>query len=523
MEKARIILNGYVLTCDAENRGGRLNIAIRDGRVVDISESASFLTSSYPGATVIDAEGKLIIPGFINTHFHSDSVLHRVRTDGLHFGLWKKEKQFEHASRKLLEPSSYDDLRTLYLASYFSHLKSGTTCVGEFGPPVDEKGFLGVLESISRSNVKAVMTLQNWDEIVQARGLGSRKPRCMVSIGKEEDYTVYSFENLSSAARKDRLPLLAHIAETRGDVEIIRKKFRKSPLAVLSDYAALASSTLLVHANHLSDQEVALVEERGVAVVICARSAAFKQTGYPSLRRFACRNVFLCLGTDWGNNDMIREIRFLDRLPLVVPGIRQFSPLELLRMATINGARALGIASETGSIENGKKADLTFLATKDLRLPILEKHATPDQLAEFLVHHLTSQYVSDVMINGEFCVHDGQIKNISEGDLIGGLQQLQEKYYPSSTREPRASTPSRTSVPKPKVIPFVAEEHTSPHEDEGFEEGFSVVQKTPKVFEMRPHSPSAPPPPPSSTPEKGKSKNPDPSKNVNRVFGEDDL
>ena len=525
MDALKIIANGFVLTCDAHNRGGAYNLLIRNGRIAEISDTLDLFTALHPYATIVDASGKLIVPGFVNAHFHSDSILLQARTQGMHYGLWKHDIRFQECAKKLLDPAGYEDIRSLYLASYFSHLKSGTTCVGEFGPAINAKGLIHLLQAIDRSEVRSVVTLQNWDQIRQATELGPERPRFMVSLGREEDFTVYSFENLTRAARDLGVPLVVHVAEQREDAEVARRNFQKNLLTLLRDYNALQASTLLIHLNHMAESEIGLVEEASTTVAISPRSTALKQTGYPALRSLMQRNVRLCIGTDWANQDMLQEIRFLHELPLLLPGIRQFSPMELLRMATINGAYALGLSSETGSIEPGKCADLTFFDLTDVRLPRTSLHPTADELADLLVRSLGSHDVSDVMINGEFYVARGQIMTMSEEDIVEGFRKTYEKFFPAPSRpmhsEPEFPVVERTPGVRAKLLPFVAERRSSAEEAEGFEEGFQVINKPPGVFEIKPSSVNmqAPPPPP---PKHALGPKPELSKDVKRVFGEDE-
>ena len=526
MASLKIVANAFVLTCDRDNRGGRYNLLIRDGRIAEISDSLDLFTSLHPYATVVDAKNKLITPGFVNAHFHSDSILLRDRTEGMHFGLWEQDIRFRECSRKLLEASSYDDLRTLYLASFFSHLKSGTTCVGEFCPLVDEQGLTHVLQAIEGTNVNSVVTLTNWAQISQAKQFGVDRARFVISLGREEDYTVYSFENLVRAARELNLPLLAHSAEQRTDVDTVKKNFQKRCSAVLRDYAALRPNTILVHMNHVAEQEVEMIAETGSPVVVCARSAASKQTGYPSLQHLLSHDVRLCIGTDWASVDMMREMHFLSELPLLVGGIRPIPARELVRMATLNGASALGLSGDIGSIERGKKADLTFFDLEDMRFPMLSPHASADELAELLVHHLSAGDISDVMIDGEFYVSNHQIMTMSEEDIIEGFRGMHERFYPVPGKK-RLSTEStelgeQDYPTKAKIIPFVPETRGKAEEAEGFAEGFFVVKEPAEHRDVQksrvdPPKPSLLPPNEDESPSE-----PDFSKEKKRVFGEDE-
>jgi len=348
----------------------------------------------------------------------------------------------------------------------------------------------------------------------------------MVSVGAEEEYTVYSFDNAIKAAKELEVPLVAQIAEQRDSVEVVKRNFQKGVLSVLSSFQVLQPATLLVHCNHLTEQEVETIERIPTTPVVCARSAMRKQTGYPSLRHFASRNIRLCIGTDWGNVDMMKELQFLDELPLLISGLRGFSSLELLRMATINGAFALGRAMETGSIEAGKKADLTFFAMKDVRLPPMTPYATSNELANYLIRNLSTNDITDVMIDGEFYISKGGIVTMLEDDVIDGFQKTWEKFFPVAP----AVKPMRSSVEhqaaeaqsKTKIIPFVSTPRPSVPSPGEFEEGFKATEKPPVAVKDAKKSINLEPPlSPNASTEKLNPK-PELSKDVKRVFGEDE-
>jgi 5-methylthioadenosine/S-adenosylhomocysteine deaminase len=524
-DSLKIVANGYVITCDPGNRGGRYNLLIRDGRILEISDSLDLFTSLHPYATVFDATGKLIIPGFVNAHMHSESVLLRELTDDLHFGLWKRNIHLSDSIAMLNDEANHEDMLSVALAAYFGHLKAGTTLVGEYGPAVKEKGFVALLQAIERSDVKGVVALQNWDQVGYVRDLGPNRPRCMVSLGAEEEYTVYSFENAVRVAKELDIPIVAHVGEQRESVEAVKRNFQRDILSVLSGFTALSPATILVHCNHLSKQEIQMIERLSLAPVVCARSAMCKQTGYPSLRHLTGRNIRLCVGTDWGTVDVLQELKFLDQLPLLLPNIRRASPLELLRMATINGAHALGQASETGSIETGKRADLAFFQMGDVRLPVHSPHATAQELAGFLIRYLGSGDITDVMIDGEFYVTNSQIVTMLEEDIVEGFRKTREKFFPEARGRLPATedlTGDRALQARPKVIPFITQQRPAPAVTEGFEEGFQNREKTPKPVQEEEGAANLEPPVSPNSKADVTNKKPELPKDVKRVFGEDE-
>ncbi|MBX2992978.1 MAG: amidohydrolase family protein [Bacteroidetes bacterium] len=512
MAHAIIIANGTVLTCDAANRCGRLHIVVSNGRFLNISDNLDRLRSEHPQAELFDAKGMLIVPGFVNAHYHGESFLLRATTEGFHFSLWKDEGPLQQAATRLLHKSSYEDVRTLYRAAYGAHLLSGTTCVGEFPPDVDENAFGYMLQGIEPSGIIPVITLQNWEHIGAVRSLHEKRPRVAVNMGKENDFTVYSIEKLSQAAKELRAPLLAHVAEQRDDVEIVRKNFQKDILTLLNSFNAIRQSTILIHANHCSDSEAAIVKEANGTVIVCARSTALKQTGYPALRHLAKRHVRLAMGTDWGDVDMPAEMRFISQLPLVVPGLRLFSSLEILRMATINGAYALGLSAETGSIEPGKRADAVLFNAEDIRLPLTTATSSAESVASIVVNHLSTGDIHTVMMNGTFAE-----RSTSNREHFAAFSATARKFFSEKVLS-RPQTHEHTTELARNVLPFSSEARSQQEENEGFEEGFPASARTTRVVGMaEPANPLVNRPKPQREPIR-----PELPKDTRRVFGEDD-
>ncbi len=504
MTNTRIISHGYVLTCDPENSGGFFHIVIRDGVIVELSPDLEELEKRYHGATLINARGKLLTPGFVNAHCHSDSFLHRRYTDGRHYLQWSKSKEFERVQRLLVEPESRQDICTLYQAAYCSHLRAGTTTVGEFPPPVDDKGLITILQEIDRSEVLGVVTLQNWDQISAARDLGEGRPPMNICLGKEEEYTVYSFESILNASRSIGLSVVAHLAELKDNADIIRRNFQKAPLALLAEYAVFEQGVTLVHGNYLTDKEVAVVQEYGAPLVITPRSTAFKQTGYPSLKDLMNANTFMSFGSDWGRLDMLGEMQFFSHLTMTLPGFEQHNSMQLLRMATINGAHALGVEQKVGSLEVGKRADIVFFLIDSLRTPPLDPSPTPIAMADILLRYLHTGDITSVMVRGEFGLHDRRLVVSDEQEIRKSSELLMKKYYPSSLSE-------RPQIQPPKLISFV--QSSSSEAVDGFEKGRPLREEAP-VIEM--------PQVPSEYRKPILQKKPQLPKDVRKVFGDDD-
>lgn len=517
MQKFKIIKNGVVLTCDPLNRGGRLDLLLREDRIVDITDKSGVFESLHPEAESIDATDKLILPGFVNAHFHGDSLLFRERTDTLHVAAWQDDELLNKAFALLSNPAGYDYMRSTYLAAYFACLKSGTTCVGEYGLPLNNEGFSLLLQTIARTDVRSVVTLRNWDQIRHVNGLRKEHLPVLINLGQEDSLTLYTLENASKEMKELNAPLLVHIAERREDAELIRKNFDKEIFHLLDQFDFVNQKTVFVHLNHISEADVALMRKHASTAVICPRSAANKSTGYPSLRHLVGQGVRLALGTDWGSVDMMREMQFYSKLPLLVSGFPRMNPLEIVRMATVSGAMALGVSSDVGSIEIGKCADLVFFALDDIRLPLLPNGYEPVHLADMVVNHLNSRDVSDVMINGEYFVKNRQIMTMSEEDLIAGFRTARDHIIsPDMAPEGRPG-----NIRKPKVVPFLPAVKVDANSSESFENGLTF--ELPSATPRHERSVKGTSPDDEARPDTREPKKPELPKDARTTFGDDDI
>ena len=526
MEKEVLILSGgEVLTCDPANRGGRLDILIRDGRIAGIGTDGPSWTGMYPLARTIDVKGKLIVPGFVNAHFHPESHLLRFLTEGRHYEVWMKDPGILTRVARLCGPQAREDLRTLMLFSSYQHLKQGTTLVGEYPPAVDGEGLEVIAETVRRTDIRGAFALQNWSQVEFAR-TGARDNRTFfLALGGEEDLTVYNIGTMVRTSRESLFPLCVHLCERRDGAETLRRNFQKSVGPILRDLGVLKPDTVLAHMNHATEQDLDLLEEAGCSLVLCPRSTARKQTGYPLLRHLQYRGIRLAIGSDWGGTDMLAELRFLSQLPMLSPAVPAFSPIELLRMATMNGAHALGLGEQCGSIEVGKRADFVLFNISNVRLPALPPLPHVRDLSSLLVTHLDAADVSDVMINGRFCVNAGQVVTTTEEDLLSGFNRLLEEWYPESTQEATQAgmrPGGRDESARPaKIVPLLPRDYGVIADEENFEEGFTVLGSDQEADRSMPQSASR-----SEGPERKQEvrdeQKPELPGDVRRVFGEDD-
>jgi cytosine/adenosine deaminase-related metal-dependent hydrolase len=422
---------------------------------------------------------------------------------------------------RLCGAEAREDLRTMMAFSSYQHLKQGTTLVGEYPPAVDGEGLDVIAETVRRTDIRGAFALQNWSQVEFARTAVRDSRTFFLALGGEEDLTVYNIGTMVRTSRESLFPLCVHLCERRDGAETLRKNFQKSVGFILRDLGVLKPDTVLVHMNHATEQDLDVLEEAGCSLVLCPASTARKQTGYPLLRHLQYRGIRLAIGSDWGGTDMLAELRFLSNLPTLSPAVPSFSPIELLRMATVNGAHALGLGDQCGSIEVGKRADFVLFNISNVRLPALPPLPHVRDLSSLLVTNLDAADISDVMINGHFCVNAGQVVTATEEDLLSEFNRLLREWYQEATQAGMRPAGRDESARPAKIVPLLPRDYGVIADEENFEEGFTVLGSDQE-------SDFSVPPPiarfggPERTQEVREEQKPELPGDVQRVFGEDD-
>lgn len=486
-----------------------MSLLIRDGRIVDITPSAAPLKALYPAATVVDLSSRLVLPGFVNAHYHGESFLLRPVTGRFPYTAWPSLMTLRQSIASLLDQEAPRQIAEMYALAGVAHLLGGTTCVGDFPLPYGAGGLAAALEGLGLSGIRHHVVLQNWEQIETARAWpegGGGRP-CSVALGREDEYTIYGFETRLRAAKDLQCPITAHLGEERSGVETLRRNFKHPPLAVLREYGVLKQGTQIIHGNHLAAGDLTVLRDTHGTVTLCPVSAAAKGTGYPLMARLSSHDVRMCVGTDWGSTDLLGEMKFLRRLAQMAPAVRPFAAIELLRMATINGAHALGMAGQTGSLEIGKRADVVTFSLEDFRIPALDPHSTVEELATVLVDHLDAAHVADVMVEGKFRVRSGAPVQGDAHSLRQRLRALQDQTIGAA---PRTPDDGRGPAELPPLIPPHEGSYLSSHHD--VEGRPATTRQHGANFEHPPLHQEDPP-----------EKLPAPAKKIKKIFGEDDV
>ncbi|NVZ09243.1 TRZ/ATZ family hydrolase [Allochromatium humboldtianum] len=418
----------WILTVDPENRQLTDHaVAVADGRIQAILPYEEARRTIQAEQTV-ELPGHVLIPGLINAHTHASMSLLRGLADDLPLMTWLHEHIWPTEGRWVDAGFVADGTRLAVLEM----LRGGVTCYNDmyFHPEVSA-------QVTAESGMRAVIGMivvdfptgyaASPDEYI-AKGLALHEryrdhPLIRVAWAPHAPYSVSDapLQRIATLAFELGVPVHIHLHETRDEVENAENAHGERPFARLDRLGLIGPSLVSVHMTQLEDAEIARLAETGASVVHCPESNLKLASGFCPVAKLLEAGVNVALGTDGAasNNDLnlLGEMRTAALLGKGVSGSASAVPAtEALRMATINGARALGLESEIGSIELGKSADLVAL---DLRDPHTQPLYHP---VSQLVYAAGRHQVRQVWVRGRQVIRDGAPTTLHVAEVLSEAQ-----------------------------------------------------------------------------------------------------
>ena len=384
-------------------------------------------------AKTVILDNHILMPGLINTHTHAAMSLLRGIADDLPLMDWLNNHIWP-AETKWVDRQFIQDGVKLCVAEM---IRSGTTCLNDmyFFPDIMAK-------TCQQMGMRATTGLIVLDfPTVWAQSADEYLSKAMAVIDEVKEYPLIStafaphapytvsdkpLEKIAMYSSELDIQVHMHIHETQFEVDESVKNIGKRPLERLDQLNLLNPNLMAVHMTSLNELEMERIAETGVHVVHCPESNLKLASGFCPVDTLQKLNINICLGTDGAasNNDldMFGEMRTAALLSKGISGNASSCNAEQsLRMATINGAKALGLADQIGSLEAGKKADVIAVDFSQLNTqPVY------DPIAQ-LVYATNSMQVSHVWINGEQKLKDYQLTDIDAVEIISTAQQWQDK------------------------------------------------------------------------------------------------
>jgi len=435
MSQSLLIKGATVITVDGENRVFEGDVSVEGGRISALG--ASLTGREYKRAEVIEAQGRVLLPGFVQTHLHLCQTLFRGSADDLALIDWLTKRIWPMEAAHTAE-SIYASAR-LGIAEL---IRGGTTCAltmetvretESVFAAVDESGIRATVgkcmmdkgeevpealrENAESSLSESIGLLERWHGRDDDRIRYCFAPRFAVSCTRE------LLEQVSQASRERGVMVHTHASENKDEIEIVERETGQRNIEYLRDVGLAGSRVVLAHCVHLNESEMEILRQTGTHVAHCPSSNLKLGSGFAPVVEMLGRGISVSLGADGApcNNrlDMFTEMRTAGLIQKALHGAEALPAVRVLRMATIDGARALGRDTEIGSIEVGKRADLTLLS---LNAP----HATPhpDPISA-VVYAAAAGDVETVIIDGRVVMRDGELLTLDQKAVVAAATKQQ--------------------------------------------------------------------------------------------------
>lgn len=407
-------------------------LVIDGGRIIDLLPTR-LARQKYKGTTTENLENHALLPGLINSHTHAAMTLMRGIADDLNLIDWLQNHIWP-LEQKWMSEAFVRDGTDLAIAEM---IMGGTTCFNDmyFYPEITAQQAIqhGIRASVGLIVIDfPTVWAENSEEYIE-KGLAlhdqlRHQPLISTAFAPHAPYTVSDkpLQKIRTFADELELPINMHVHETRHEVEEARKKNGQRPLQRLHELGLINPSFLAVHMTQLTDDEISLFAQSGAHIVHCPESNLKLASGFCPVAKCIAAGINVALGTDGAasNNDldMFGEMRTAALVGKAVAGDASAVPaMTALRMATINGAKALGLDNEIGSLSIGKSADviaidLSCLETQPLYCPISQ-----------IIYAASRQQVTDLWVAGKRLLKQRQLTTINIGDLKLKIAEWQQR------------------------------------------------------------------------------------------------
>ena len=423
------IRHAAIFTVDSRDRvipDGTL--VVEDGVISQVGEDSQVTVPE--ACEVIDARGHALLPGLVDCHSHSS--LMRGVTENMPLMDWLPWYQLEH--RAMTETFAYHSARLCYLEA----LQSGTTCVMDMFRYMDrcadaaaELGLrVQLAPYVADRPGKDFFTTREENRRLVRTHHDSQNGRVRVWMGLEHLFycTEDAYREAAQLSREYGVGIHTHASEQKEEEQAVTAELGRRSLAMLDEYGILGERTLLAHCVWLNDEEIARVADTGTSIAHCPVSNDKLASGVARVPEMLAAGVTVGLGTDGPvcNNSLslFEEMKFASLIQKATRLDAASLPADqILRMATINGAKALGLDREIGSLEVGKKADLLLLDLARANLTPVNVDEQGGNLLWNLVFAAGSNNVAGVWVDGRRLIDRNGATGVAQQTVIAEAQQ----------------------------------------------------------------------------------------------------
>jgi len=428
-----VVTGGTVITQNASRQVLAPGAVAIDGtEIVDV-DTPQAIAARYRAAESIDASSQIVLPGLVNTHTHAPMVMYRGLADDLALMDWLQKYIFPAEARTV----SPEMVRVGTKLAALEMIESGTTTYAdmyyfeeEIARTTREAGLRGILG-------QTIIQFPVADAATPAEGL--KRAEAFIKAFKGDTlitpavapHAMYTLDagTLKASAelgRRYQVPVIIHLAETADEAKIARDQHRMSPTAYLESLGFWGPRTLAAHGVWVDEADIEILKRRQVGVSHNPESNMKLASGTAPVAKYLAAGVRLGLGTDGAasNNDldMFEAMRQAGFLAKHASGDPTALPAQAaLDLATIGGARALGMETEIGSLERTKKADVILVGTGRARqTPLYDP-------VSHLVYVTRGDDVRTTIVNGKVLMKDGVLRTLDRASVIRDANALAQK------------------------------------------------------------------------------------------------
>lgn len=433
-----LLINAHILTMDeafTQYRHGAL--AVKGDSILAVGPQEE-ITAQYNAPQVLDCDGKILMPGLVNTHTHVPMTLLRGLADDLRLDVWLLGYMWP-VEREFVSPE-FCRLGTLIACAEF--IRSGVTCFADMyffeddvAQATVEAGLRGVCgQSVLKFPTSDSASFE--DALARAREFIQKwkgHPLIVPSVAPHAPYTTTPeiLKACAELAVEFDVPLQIHLSETAQEVETMRQESGMPVIPYVKKQGLFEAKVLAAHCVHIDEGEMRTLQHVRAGVAHNPSSNLKLASGFAPVRKMLETGLNVGIGTDGpaSNNDldMFEEVRLAALLAKTVSNDPTTLPApQALAMATRIGAQAMHIGSLTGSLVPGKRADLILVDLNPLHnSPRFQRD--PNGAYAQIVYAAKSTDVTDVMVNGKWLMRDRQLLTLNEAELLAQAAEYARK------------------------------------------------------------------------------------------------
>ena len=425
-----LIRNGLVLLVDGAGwKTEKKDIRIDGNRIVRVGEDLP-----AEGCTVIDATDRLVIPGLINAHTHAYMTMHRNYADDLAFFDWLDKVQ------QVEDGMTEEDIYWATLLAIIEMIRSGTTCFVDMtiksakektGPlsaaagAVADSGFRAVISRGLAGVSDSEESLMKFGQAVHEMELFKGESCLQFLHGPHAPYSCMAdyLQKLTQSCKDRGIGQTIHLSESLAEMDGIAKEHGTTPIQYVDSQGVFDVPCIVAHAVFATEEDIRIMAEKHVSVAINPKSNMKLGNGFAPAKAFLDAGINVCLGTDGcGSNNSLNMFQEMNAAALAYKGANRqaqcIGAADVLKMATLNGAKAIGREGELGEIREGALADLVLLRLNE------PQFIPANNLVSGLVYSAKGSEVDTVLVDGRVLLEDGKLTTIDENRVYGEIRKI---------------------------------------------------------------------------------------------------